>query len=226
MALCVMFDLDGTLIDSRAAILSAYRYALEPVVGGFARLESLGFGHVMRIRMVDVMTEVAGRLAGDCAVRYDDFYHREAHRHVRIYPGAVDLLTDLRDLGLPLGIVTNKGRSRTATDLDGLDGEGTGRQLFAVIISTEDTALPKPSPQPILLALERTAWPAADTVYVGDGPHDLEAAQAAGTTFIGAGWGYYGEQALADAPTKHPIEIATDVPDLHKRLVHRMRQAT
>lgn len=195
--IAALFDLDGTLIDSRPAVLAAYRFALAEVTGALDHLAALGTGEMMKLRMTEVMDLVARDRAAECVLRYDDFYRREGHAIVTVYPGVVDMLADLQERGVALGIVTNKGRNRTGRDLDPLDGRGTGRSMFTTVVTTEDTVERKPSPQPLLLGLERGGWRAAGSVYVGDGPHDAVAAAAAGMRFVGAAYGYYGADALA-----------------------------
>ncbi|MDA0638638.1 HAD family hydrolase [Nonomuraea sp. MCN248] len=205
MTRAVLFDLDGTLVDSRPAILDCYRAALAPVPRGWETLLELGLGRVMRWRMREVMAVVAGDRAAECESRYERHYLDEGHRKVVLYPGAVDLLDALREQGSRLGIVTNKGRVRTEHDLRTVHGTRDLLPLFDVVVTTEDTTERKPSPAPILLGLQRAGWTAGDCVYVGDGPHDAEAALAAGTGFVGAGWGYYPDELASARP---PLAVA------------------
>ncbi|MFG1945317.1 HAD family hydrolase [Nonomuraea sp. NPDC048826] len=200
MTRAVLFDLDGTLVDSRPAILDCYRAALAPLPGGWESLLALGLGRMMRWRMREVMAEVAGERAAECESRYERHYLEEGHRKVTLYPGAADMLDALRGQGLRLGIVTNKGRVRTEHDLRTVHGARDLLPLFDVVVTTEDTVERKPSPEPILHGLRRAGWAAGDCAYVGDGPHDAEAAVAAGTGFVGAGWGYYPEELSAARP--------------------------
>ncbi|MFI6710803.1 HAD family hydrolase [Nonomuraea sp. NPDC050478] len=200
MTRAVLFDLDGTLVDSRPAILDCYRAALAPVPQGWESLLELGLGRVMRWRMREVMAEVAGELAPECVSRYERHYLEDGHRKVVLYQGAADMLDALRGQGLRLGIVTNKGRERTEHDLRHVHGARDLLPLFDVVVTTEDTVERKPSPEPILHGLRRAGWTAGDCAYVGDGPHDAEAAIAAGTAFVGAGWGYYPDELASARP--------------------------
>lgn len=211
MTCAVLFDLDGTLIDSRPAILDCYRAALAPIPGGWESLLELGLGRVMRWRMREVMAEVAGERAAECRARYESHYLEEGHRKVTLYPGAVDMLDGLRRQGVRLGIVTNKARVRTEHDLRTVHGARDLLPLFDVVVTTEDTPERKPSPEPVLLGLRRGGWAAADCAYVGDGPHDAESALAAGTGFVGAGWGYYPEELSSYRPA---LTVAATPGDL------------
>ncbi|WP_051571040.1 HAD family hydrolase [Cryptosporangium arvum] len=192
-----LFDLDGTLLDSRGAVLAAYRLAAAEYPGGAERLAAIPVGSLLAMRVAECCAAIAGPERGaECAEKYDVYYRTRTRDEVRLYPGVVAVLADLRAHGIRLGVVTNKGASRTPADIAPLDGRGHGAALFDVVITAADSVERKPSPRPIEIALERTGWKPADAVYVGDGPHDAEAAFGAGLAFVGAGWGYYGAAAL------------------------------
>ena len=198
MTAAAIFDLDGTLLDSRGAVLAAYRLAAVEFPGGPERLESIAEGQLLAMRVIECCTIIAGaERAEECAAAYDLCYRTRTRDQVRLYPGVVDMLAQLRDSGIRLGVVTNKGASRTPADISPLDGRGQGAELFDVVVTAADSVERKPSPVPIQIALERGGWHPESSVYVGDGPHDAESAFGAGLAFVGAVWGYYGHQALA-----------------------------
>ncbi len=205
----VLFDVDGTLVDSQAAVFAAYRQSLSPNPHALEAFNGLDPAYVLKIRMKQLMQEVAGDRGAEFAMAYDVYYRQHANRAVTIYPGVSALLRSLVDLGFELGVVTSKGRSRLGADLDILTPDGRGRELFSVSVCAEETEHSKPSPQPLLLALKRGGWDPAECVYVGDGPHDGEASFQAGICFIGAMWGYYADALSSDfgVQAKHPSDI-------------------
>jgi phosphoglycolate phosphatase-like HAD superfamily hydrolase len=192
-----LFDLDGTLMDSREAVLAAYGLAAEQFPDGPARLAEIPEGELLAMRVIEVCTRIAGvERAEECAELYDVGYRTRTRELVRLYPGVVEMLASLRAGGIRLGVVTNKGASRTPADIAPLDGQGQGADLFDVVVTAADSVERKPSPRPIEIALERTGWEASRSVYVGDGPHDAESAFAAGLGFVGVSWGFYGREPL------------------------------
>ncbi len=207
----VLFDLDGTLVDSapdlagaanelrQAHGLSALDFAqLRPMVGSGARgMLAAAFG-------------IGPDDARFAALR-DDFLRRyEARilRETRLFSAMEPVLAALDDSGLPWGIVTNKV-ARFSTPL----AQGLGLlPRCAVLISGDTTAHAKPHPQPLLEAALRLGLTPAQCVYVGDDHRDVQAGRSAGMATLAAAWGYLGrdeaiEQWQADAVLMAPSEI-------------------
>ncbi|MGJ9413845.1 HAD family hydrolase [Aeromicrobium sp. CF4.19] len=209
-----LFDLDGTLVDSRPAILGAMRAAAGEFDGAAERLAEYSEGVLLAERLRVTAAAIAGHeRAAEYAARYDEHYAELSPQLTTVYPDVVDVLAELRADGVRLGIVTNKGQSRTPGDLAPLDGARGGLDLFDVVVTADDTVERKPSPEPILHGLRKVGWRSESAVYVGDGPHDARAALDAGTSFIGAGWGYYGRDSLRTegrefAVLDRPAELA------------------
>lgn len=180
----ILFDLDGTLVDSLQLYLEAYRLALEPMVDRMPtpeEVEAVGPAaerHLFRGLLGEERGNVAHR-------RFRDHYealHDELFEGV--YPGVVESLDALRRRGRRLGIVT--GKSRPAWEV-------TRRRVelgpFHTVITEDEADAPKPSPDGLERALEELAAEPGRTVYVGDALRDLEAARAAGIRFAAALWG-------------------------------------
>jgi HAD superfamily hydrolase (TIGR01509 family) len=193
----VLFDVDGTLIDSRPAIVAAYRHAFNTVLGIEHPRSDDEVRELLAPRLREVCELVAGDQADACVEAYNRFYLEEAEELVAALPGTQELLAALVDRGIAIGLVTNKGRERIGPDLRraGLDGFP-----LAAVICSEDTENRKPHPAPIEAALRRAGREPASAVYVGDGPQDVLAARAAGVPAVGAAYGYYGAAHL-DAVT-------------------------
>jgi 2-phosphoglycolate phosphatase len=199
----VLFDLDGTLIDSKPAILAGYRHAVRTVTG----IEDFpGPGvdvpELLKKRLPEAFADLGfPELADQGAVAYDEYYREHGTLLVTVYPGIAELLDGLDAAGIAYGIVTNKGRGRSLSDLRHV---GIDPDRMSVLITAEDSVERKPHPKPILIGLERAGADPGGTVYVGDGPHDVAAARAAGLRAAAVSWGYYDHPTL-QAATPHVI---------------------
>jgi HAD superfamily hydrolase (TIGR01509 family) len=203
-----LFDLDGTLVDTKALYLESYRRALAPLVGRrltddeIMALHPHGERRFLPERVA--AADVANDLQHAVTQALDRFYTAYSALHDRlfggVYPGVPATLDTLRRRGLRLGIVTGKSRrawERTAT--------GARLGAFDVVITDDDVARPKPDPQGILLALRRLDAPPTTAVYVGDSSVDILAAHAAGVRCIAAFWSRPAERipAFLDGAAKH-----------------------
>ncbi len=179
----VLFDLDGTVIDSGAIILASMRHAAETVVGGEwsdAELMKAVGGPGLEAQMVALDPDRVDEL-----VRVYRAHNEPLHDTLE-YCGNMDVvLAELRERGHRLGIVTAKRRVTVALAFAKLPLE----HLFEVVVGGDETARHKPDPDPLLLALERLGVQAEDAAYVGDSPFDMQAAKAAGLYAIGVSWG-------------------------------------
>ena len=191
----VLFDVDGTLIDSRQAIVAAYQHAFATVLGITYPRTDEDVLKLLAPRVSEVCEQIAGDRAEECVAAYAAFYLQGGDDLVQAMPGARDLLVGLVERHTAIAMVTNKGRERLAPDLRraGLDD-----LPLAAVVCSEDTVERKPHPAPILLALQRASCDARTALYVGDGPQDMQAAAAAGVRAVGAGYGYYGTQRLME----------------------------
>jgi len=181
----VLFDLDGTLIATRRLYLEAFADALEPVLDRRASHdEMMAFRPRAEVRF---LREMGGDHAhADVMTRFWTAYEaRHDEDFEGIYPGVPGLLADLRDRGLPLGLVTGKSRRTWEITRPHVEGAlGT----FAALVFDDDVQAPKPDPAGLLLAMEALGARPEGGVYVGDTSSDLEAARRAGLTPVGVLW--------------------------------------
>jgi len=206
----VLFDLDGTLIDTIELILSSARYAFDGWHRGVPSdaewIRGIGTPLVAQLRGFAGDDEELTQLL----TRYRD-YQREHHdRLTRCYADVPDVVGRLAAEGYRLGIVTSKATSIAHQSLDfvGLDG------YFETVIGYDDTARHKPEPDPVLAALSRLGVHAREAVFVGDSPHDLKAGAAAGVVTVAALWGAFDRETLAASHPDHLIECMADLPGL------------
>jgi HAD superfamily hydrolase (TIGR01509 family) len=213
----LFFDLDGTLVDSRPAIVNAYHHVFNSVLGKpFTARSQTDLETLLAMRPLEVFSQATSDSIDNCLVAYSDFYIANCSREVQLYEGAKTLLDRLRVLEKTVGIVTNKGQQRAELDL-----RNTGLIDIAsltVLIGAEHTVERKPHPAPLLAALDRSGASAAESIYIGDGPHDMEAAVQAGMACIGASYGYYPAHALRSAGADALIERPLDLLKLIERV--------
>ncbi|MED4730518.1 HAD-IA family hydrolase [Aneurinibacillus migulanus] len=184
---CLLFDLDGTLLDSRDSVIDAvYATAEAHVPGLFTREAILArFGESFDNFMEVIETSLGRRYTREQVFQYY-FEHLNAYhdRTVRLFPGIQEELEALKASGYRLGIVTNKQRDFT---IRGLQITGI-LQLFDSIVTVDDVHAGKPSAEPILRGMAELRALPEETAMVGDSKYDLLAAKAAGVTSVLVDW--------------------------------------
>jgi pyrophosphatase PpaX len=180
----VLFDLDGTLIDSGPMIVSSMKHAARSVLGREIPDEVLSAA-VGGPGLVAQMQALAPDRVDDLVAAYRE-HNEPLHEELEAFWEVVEVLPRLREEGRRLGIVTAKRRATVGLAFDRLPGLESS---FDVVVTSDDTERHKPSPDPILAALERLDAPATDAAYVGDSPFDVRAAKAANVYAVAVGWG-------------------------------------
>lgn len=181
----ILFDLDGTVIDSVALIRESHRHAVSAVLGTTLPDETLVA--LVGRPLIDQMRAFSVDHADELLRVYREWNHAHTHQLLGAYEGMDQLLTELRAHGRTLGIITSKSGPTVDLAFDVLPL----RHHFTVVITAEDTERHKPDPAPIHAAIERLGADPARACYVGDAPFDVQAAQAAGVTAIGVTWGFF-----------------------------------
>jgi pyrophosphatase PpaX len=190
----VLFDLDGTLVDTEELILSSARHATEKVLGEALPDAVLrhNIGVPLKVQMAeyapDHVPELLAAYREHNAIVHDDL--------IREYPGTEEALSAVKTMGLPMAIVTSKSRPVAQR---GVDFFCLGR-FFEFVVGYEDTTIHKPEGEPILEAARRLGIPAEDCIYVGDSPHDMAAGKAAGALTAAAMWGPFPDRVLEPGP--------------------------
>jgi pyrophosphatase PpaX len=179
----VLFDLDGTLIDSGRIILASFRHATRTVLAREIPDEQL-LAYVGGASLSEQM-HLIDRDRADELVRVYRDHNEPLHAGLQPCVGVNDVLERLSAEGRRLGIVTAKRRATVELAFAVLPL----RRYFATVVAAEDTVRHKPDPAPLLAALARLEATPADAAYVGDSPFDIQAAKAAGVFAVAVGWG-------------------------------------
>jgi pyrophosphatase PpaX len=179
----VLFDLDGTLVDSGAIILASFRHAARTVLARDVEDEQIaalvgGSNLHDQMRVLD-----ASRV--DDLVRVYREHNRPLHDQLQAFAGVEELVSGLAAEGRKLGIVTAKRRATVDLAFAVVQLE----PYFDVVVTADATDNHKPHPEPVLKALELLQSEPREAAFVGDSPYDVEAGRAAGVFTIGVSWG-------------------------------------
>lgn len=186
----VLFDLDGTLVDSAHDLTHALNHLLAELGLGTLSVEEvkgmIGDGVGMLVERGLAARGGDPAEAPALVPRFLEVYEGKAARFTRPYPGSEQMLLALSERGLPLAVVTNKPYAASCEILEALDL----MSFFAAVVGGDSRPERKPHPAPLLWAAERLRVSPAKAVMVGDNHHDVSAARAAGMAAVAVTWGY------------------------------------
>ena len=180
----IVFDIDGTLINTAYANLCALQEAVRTFTGKEYSHEeltfSLGRSGVDTMKILQIPPEEYHNVIGlweENLLHYTDTVH--------YFPGIPEVVEQLHAKGYPMGIVTSKSKSE-------FDNEVILKPIlhcFEIVVCAEDTKKHKPNPDPLLKYAELAGAEISDVIYIGDSPYDKACALSAGAKFILAPWG-------------------------------------
>jgi pyrophosphatase PpaX len=190
----VLFDLDGTLIDTIELILASARHATEVVLG--EALPDDVLRHNIGVPLRDQFAEYAPDHVSELLAAYrahNDAVHDEL---IAEYPGTEEALEAISAAGYRMGIVTSKSGpvARRGLEFFGLE------RYFETLVGFEDTEVHKPEAVPVIEAARRMGVAPERCMYVGDSPHDMASGIAAGALTSAALWGPFPERVLEPGP--------------------------
>ena len=198
----VLFDLDGTLIDSVDLIVNSALYAFEKCghTSPTAQEWLQDLGLPLRTMFGRFMNDES--MVAELVACYREYQLENHDRLVRPYDEVTATLDALHGGGYELAVVTSKAEPLAKRGLAhvGLDG------FFDVIVGLESCKRHKPDPEPVHTALERLGVAPDAAAFVGDSPHDMAAGRAAGVTTVAALWGPFTRAQLASSEPDHYIE--------------------
>lgn len=198
----VLFDLDGTLIDSVRLILDSYHHTLA-THGLPPRSDDewlAGIGTPLTVQF-SAWRDTADLLDALIAT-YREYNLKHHDRMVTVYPGVVDVIARLKRDGIATGLVTSKNRTGAVRGLTLARLES----LMDVLVCADEVENPKPHPEPVEKAVRLLGADPATTVYVGDSIHDMRSGRAAGVRTAAVLWGPFGRSHLEGAAPDYWLE--------------------
>ena len=209
----VLFDLDGTLVDSIALLLASMRHTFQ----GRARqpsdaewIDGIGTPLPKQLTPYVESDEDRERLVN----RYRTFQTENHDRLMARYEGVIDTLALLYQRGHPMAIVTSKGNTMMDRGLKFIGAD----DYIEVAIGYDSVHIHKPDPYPVKAALEKLEYGADEAVFVGDSPHDIKSGNAAGVITIAALWGFFTRSQLAPDNPTYFLDNIKELPALLDRI--------
>lgn len=201
----LLFDLDGTLIDTNELIIQSFLHTMEKYYPGqYQREDVLPF-------IGPTLMQTFGSLNMDKAEEmirvYREFNHAQHDYYTKEFAGVYETIKTLHEKGFKLGIVTAKilETSRRGLKLSRLE------PFFDTIIALDHTTKPKPDPQPVLKALDTLGSSPEEAIMVGDNYHDILAGKNAGTKTAGVSWSIKGKDFLLEYSPDYMLEKMDDL---------------
>jgi N-acetyl-D-muramate 6-phosphate phosphatase len=185
----VLFDLDGTLLDTAPDLLEALNWAMQQ--HGYAPVAKdeirpyISFGAVAMVRK-SLSADTSETTRNRVMQTMLDYYQDHIAERTQLFDGMQEVLETLESRGIAWGVVTNKRKRFTLPLMDALQLAGRA----ACLVSGDSAAAGKPHPDPVLLACRQAGVAPRHCVFIGDSAHDIAAGKSAGTLTLAALYGY------------------------------------
>lgn len=189
----VLFDLDGTLLDTAEFVFQAYEHTLKS--HGFSLLKRKQLASYIGREISAIYKEIApGGEIKALINAHDSFQSKKMHL-IKSFPNVYELVIKLKKIGIKLGVVTSRLRNTKET----LEAGNLGG-LFDVIISAEDVVHHKPHPETVLLALKRLKVKPSEALLIGDAKPDIQMGKNAKVKTVGVTYGFGGKDIKKSKP--------------------------
>ncbi len=201
----LLFDLDGTLIDTNELIISSFLHTLEFYYPGkYMREDVIPF---MGPSLMETFGSIDAQRAEEMIAKYRAYNLANHDRIVTIFEGVYDTIKLLKEKGYKIAIVTTKlsdvvDMGLRLTKLD---------EFFNVIVALDHVTKAKPDPEPVLMALEKLGSSPEEAIMVGDNSHDILAGKNAGTKTAGVAWTLKGREFLASLQPDYLLDNMRDL---------------
>ncbi len=201
----VLFDLDGTLINTNELIIESFLHTLNYYYPGkYHREDILPF---IGPPLIDTFQRINPEKAEEMVRRYREFNHAQHDLLVKEYDHVHETVRALKEKGLKLGIVTTKIRDTVIMGLKLTEMDS----FFDAIITLDDVQHAKPHPEPVLSALKLLGSEPSNALMVGDNLHDIEAGKNAGTLTAGVAWSIKGREYIESLKPDFVLDKMSDL---------------
>lgn len=201
----LLFDFDGTLLDTNELILQTFMHVLEErFPGQYSPKECMNF---MGPSLKETFEQLTPNEVEEMIAKYRQWNETHHDELVKEFDGVIPTLEQLKEQGIRLAIVSTK---RNETIEKGLKLMGA-KHLFEFWIGTDDVKRVKPDPEPVLLALERLGVSKEDAMMIGDNYHDIQAGKNAGVKTAGVAWSLKGEEFLQQFNPDYMLHHMSDL---------------
>jgi pyrophosphatase PpaX len=206
---CVLFDLDGTIVDTNELILNSFLYALQrnnlPLLSREEMIPHMGTTLQHQMRVFSGLEDVS---ILEQAYRSYNYEHHDVL--IRSFPHVNETMEELARQGIRMGIVTTKIRPTTLKALEMFDL----LKYMDTIVTVNDVTEPKPHPEPVLTALQNLNADPERTLMVGDSTVDIQSAKAAGVRAVAVAWSLKGEETLSKYDPDYIIHDMKEICEL------------
>lgn len=209
----LLFDFDGTLLDTNELIIQTFLSVLGKYFPG--RFEREDIHDFIGPPLNQTFEAIDPELAEELIKEYRQLNVAMHDDLVVEYDGVAETLRLLKARGLKMAIVSTK---RCETIRHGLDLMGVS-DIFEVMVGFEEVENPKPDPEPLLLALEQLDAKPEEALMIGDNSHDIEGGKNAGVRTAGVAWAAKGEEFLASYNPDYMLQHISDLLELTKEAV-------
>lgn len=201
----ILFDLDGTLIDTIDLILRSFQHATETLLK--KKLPDKILLRNVGQPLLTQMKAFSEEMADELTRVYREHNIALHDKLIKSYPKTDEVLKELISRGIKLAVITSKGKELTERGLKILGM----RDFFNVVITADDTDKHKPDPEPLLFALDKLKMSPEEAYFVGDSPFDMKAGKAAGIATVAALWGAFD---LSELEPEKPDFVLNDIVEV------------
>jgi phosphoglycolate phosphatase len=210
----IIFDLDGTLLDTLADIAESVNHTLAEYQFPSHAIDAykyfIGNGWKMLVTRALPEADRSEQLIAECVAKSRKVYHDNWNQQTRLYEGISELLDKLTERKLPLAVLSNKPHYFMLRCVDWY----LNKWKFKVLMGQCDNFPLKPDPASALEVAEQIGLPPSAFLFIGDSAVDIQTAEAAGMHSVGVTWGFRGPQEMKEAGCRTLVDNPLDILSL------------
>jgi pyrophosphatase PpaX len=208
MIKCILFDFDGTIIDSDEIIIKALEYTVREVTGNEPDMDKIYSS--LGLILLDQMKILAPCNPELAVEKYKSFYREHMDSMTGIFPNVVNTLKELKKLEIKNAVVSNKGIHGINHGLD----KFKLRDYFDAVVSAYDVENNKPHPEPAYKALKMLDAKPEQSLLIGDSPNDIRCGINAGIKTVLVGWTIYPDKGFTGVKADYTINDFREILDI------------